>query len=62
MKMTDKKLVYEKAVASVVYFDNSDVITTSYVCESHSNKAGIDCMYGQTAILSKPCWENGAFA
>ena len=29
--MTDKKLAYEKAVASVMYFDNSDVITTSVV-------------------------------
>lgn len=26
---TAKKIVYEKATAEIVYFDNSDVITTS---------------------------------
>lgn len=57
------KYDYEKATAQVTYFDSSDVITTSgggYVCESHSNKAGVDCEYGLTRIVSNPCWNSAA--
>lgn len=42
---------YEKAEAEVVYFDNSDVITTSGEvagCVTWSNQNGQPCHYGLT--------------
>ena len=42
---------YEKAEAEVVYFDNSDVITTSGEvadCVTWSNQNGQGCYYGLT--------------
>ena len=42
---------YEKAEAEVVYFDNSDVITTSGEvagCRTWSNQNGQPCYYGLT--------------
>lgn len=51
---TVKKAAYEKAVAEVVHFDNSDVITTSggdggSGCVTWSNQNGVACHYGLTA-------------
>lgn len=44
--MEEKKL-YEKAVAEVILFDNSDVITTSTNgCPHWSNQNGASCYYG----------------
>lgn len=43
---------YEKAEAEVVYFDNSDVITTSgavVACVTWSNESGVPCHFGLTA-------------
>lgn len=49
---TAKKMVYEKATAEIVYFDNSDVITTSGEettgCQTWSNQNGAVCYYGLT--------------
>lgn len=43
--MTNKKAIYEKAVASVVYFDNGDVITSSggNGCVTWSSENGHVC-------------------
>lgn len=47
-----KKLMYEKAAAEIIHFDNSDVITTSGSsgggCETWSNMNGQSCHYGLT--------------
>lgn len=40
-----QKMEYEAAVAEVVVFDNSDVITTSG-CPTWSNQNGTSCYYG----------------
>lgn len=41
-----EKLAYEKAVASIVQFENSDVITTSGGgCQHWSNQNGQSCYY-----------------
>ena len=50
--MENKKVKYEKAKAEVVYFENSDVITTSSGggCESWSNRNGVSCHYNLTAV------------
>ena len=46
---TSKRMTYEKATAEVVYFDNSDVITTSGGgCITWSNQNGVACHYGLT--------------
>ena len=47
--MTEKK-TYVSAVAEVILFDNSDVITTSGGCASWSNQNGVSCHYGLTAV------------
>ena len=48
---TTAEKTYEKAVAEVVYFDNSDVITTSggTSCLTWSNKTGNACYFGLTS-------------
>lgn len=44
-----RKPAYEKAAATVVQFDNSDVITTSGGgCATWSNQNGVACHYGLT--------------
>ncbi|MBM6924672.1 hypothetical protein [Pseudoflavonifractor phocaeensis] len=57
MTMTEKK-AYVSAVAEVILFDNSDVITTSGAvsggtvsggCATWSNQSGVACHYGLTA-------------
>ena len=43
---------YEKAVAEVIVFDNSDVVTTSGGddggCPTWSNQNGVGCYFGLT--------------
>lgn len=47
---TEKDLTYEKATAEIVYFDNSDVITTSGGgCLTWSNQNGVACHFGLTS-------------
>ena len=44
-----RKLTYEKATATIVQFDNNDVITTSGGgCVTWSNQNGVACHYGLT--------------
>lgn len=45
-----KKIMYEKAAAEIIHFDNSDVITTSGGCPTWSNQNGVSCNYGLTEI------------
>lgn len=47
--MENTKMQYEKADAEIVYFENSDVITTSGGCQTWSNQNGVPCHYGLTA-------------
>lgn len=56
-------MTYTKAYAEVIWFDNSDVITTSGVnggCTTVSNENGVDCAYNMTAIVGVECWPTNA--
>lgn len=48
----ERNLLYQKAVAEIIYFDDDDVITTSGNtgggCLTWSNQNGVSCHFGLT--------------
>lgn len=52
-----RDLTYEKPIAEVIIFDNSDIITASGNggagggCLTWSNKTGASCHYGLTVVF-----------